>query len=61
MLLVGSFLALFFNPEDGGSTFLQNVCELIPDYIVLHHRTPYSSMHYVFHDSKCSCSENHIN
>jgi hypothetical protein len=25
LLLAGSFLSLLFNPEEGGSTFLQNV------------------------------------
>jgi hypothetical protein len=48
MLLVGSFLDLFFNPEDRGSIFLQNIGELLPDYIVLHRRTWYSSMDYLF-------------
>jgi hypothetical protein len=33
LLAVVPFLAWFmFNPEDGGSMFLRNIYELIPDY-----------------------------
>lgn len=38
MLLVGFLLDSFFNPEDGSSTFLGNVCQLSPDYAALRHR-----------------------
>jgi hypothetical protein len=27
---------LFFNPEDGGNTFLQNICKLPPGYMKSH-------------------------
>jgi hypothetical protein len=33
LLLAGYFLGLPFNLEDGGSKFLWNVIELLPDYM----------------------------
>jgi hypothetical protein len=34
-LVIGSFLlGLFFDPEDGGNTFLRNVGGLVPNYSV---------------------------
>jgi hypothetical protein len=29
-------LGLVFNPEDGDSIFLQNICKHLPDYTVSH-------------------------
>jgi hypothetical protein len=29
---------LLFDPEDRGGMFLQNICDLIPDYMMLHPR-----------------------
>jgi hypothetical protein len=34
--LVVSLFGLFFDPEDGGNIFLQNVRKLLPDYIESH-------------------------
>jgi hypothetical protein len=38
LLLAGFLLGLFFDSEDRGSMFLQNVCELLLDYTALHLR-----------------------
>jgi hypothetical protein len=35
---------LFYNSEDGGSTFLQNVCKLLLDYTLSHPRKLFSSL-----------------
>jgi hypothetical protein len=37
-LLAGYMHGLFFDPEYSGSTFLLNVCELLPEYMVSHPR-----------------------
>jgi hypothetical protein len=37
-LLAGFLLGLLFDPEDGGSVFLQNVVVLLSDYIALYPR-----------------------
>jgi hypothetical protein len=34
--LVALFLGLLFDPEDGGSTILRNVCKLLPIYTASH-------------------------
>jgi hypothetical protein len=39
LLLAGYLLGLFFDPEDGGSMFLQDVREFIPANTGLHPRT----------------------
>jgi hypothetical protein len=39
-----SLLILLIGPEDGGSIFLRNACKLVPDYIVTHPRSSYSSI-----------------
>jgi hypothetical protein len=36
LLLAGFLLELLFDPEDGGSTFLQNVSGHLPEYMALH-------------------------
>jgi hypothetical protein len=42
-------LVLLFDPEDGGSTFLQNIGELLPGYVAaLHPERWYSSRTIVF-------------
>jgi hypothetical protein len=33
LLLAGYMLGLVFNPEDGGTVFLQNISKLLPHYI----------------------------
>jgi hypothetical protein len=43
LLLVGFPLDLFFEPDDGDSTFLRNVSGHLPDYTVLQMRWQYSS------------------
>jgi hypothetical protein len=43
LILAGYLLGLFLDPEDGGSTFLRNVSELLSNYTVLHPRREYSS------------------
>jgi hypothetical protein len=35
---ISFLLASFFNLEDGGSAFLQNVCGLMPEYMALQPR-----------------------
>jgi hypothetical protein len=45
LLFACYLLGLLFDPEDGGSVFLQNVSELIPDYTVSHPRTQYSALY----------------
>jgi hypothetical protein len=35
-ILTNFLFALFFNTEDGGSTFFRNVIELLPDYTAPH-------------------------
>jgi hypothetical protein len=37
-----------FDPEDGGSIFLCNICELLPDYTASHHTREYSSQNQCF-------------
>jgi hypothetical protein len=39
--LAGYLFGLLFDPEDGGSTFLQNTNELLPDFTVSYPRTQY--------------------
>jgi hypothetical protein len=42
-VLLATYLpGLLFNPEDGGCMFLQNIGELLPDYMALHPRQQYS-------------------
>jgi hypothetical protein len=36
--LTGLLLGIFFSPEDGGNTFLENTDELLPDHMVSHFR-----------------------
>jgi hypothetical protein len=42
-MVSGFMLGLLFNPEDGGSTFLQNVGQLSTHYMVLHPKEWYFS------------------
>jgi hypothetical protein len=35
LLLAGNLLGLLLVPEDGGSMFLQNISQLVPDNMVL--------------------------
>jgi hypothetical protein len=45
MLQAQSLLGLLFNPEDGGSMFLQNIDKLLLDYTASHpRRQQYSSL-----------------
>jgi hypothetical protein len=44
LLAACSFFGLFLNPEFGGSTLLRSMGELLPNYMVLHPRTQYSSL-----------------
>jgi hypothetical protein len=39
LLLACCLLYLLFDPEDGNSTFLLNISELLPDYTELHPRS----------------------
>jgi hypothetical protein len=43
-----TLLDLLFGADDGGSTFLRNVCILLPDYMAIHprnsHRLPWCSV-----------------
>jgi hypothetical protein len=41
--LVGFLYGSFFDLEDGNSTFVSNISELLPDYMALHLRRRYSS------------------
>jgi hypothetical protein len=36
LFLAGFLFGLFFDPEDGGSAFLPNVCWFLHDYMTLH-------------------------
>jgi hypothetical protein len=38
LFLAGYLLRLLFEPDDGGSMILQNVVELLPDYMASHPR-----------------------
>jgi hypothetical protein len=44
----GFLLILFFYPEDGGDTFLRNVCWLSTHYTALHPRSWYSSQRWLW-------------
>lgn len=37
-----------YNPENGGSVFLQNVCELLPDYTTTHPRRQCCSLNHCY-------------
>jgi hypothetical protein len=48
LLLAGCSLLLLFDPEDGISTLLQNVGELLSDYVASYPRGQYSAINFMF-------------
>jgi hypothetical protein len=48
LLLAGILISLLFDPEDGGSMFLQNIGSLLSDYLALHAKIPNRSKSAIF-------------
>jgi hypothetical protein len=46
VILHSSYSVLLFDPEDGGSMFLQNVYRLQLDYMALHSKKQYVHIHH---------------